>query len=100
MGDFYPLSPYSTADDTWMAWQFNREELQGGMVHAHRRADCYFRSADFVLRGLDPRAKYQITNLETGEKDQQTGEDLMTKGIYIAIKDKPGSVIFKYEKVN
>ena len=26
-GDFYPLGSYSTANDTWMAWQFHRPDL-------------------------------------------------------------------------
>lgn len=49
LGDFYPLTPFSTSGDTWMAWQFDRPDLSAGMVHAFRRADCYFRGADFAL---------------------------------------------------
>ncbi len=100
LGDFYPLTPYTTANDVWMVWQFDRSsDLSGGMVHAHRRGDCYFRSADFALQGLDPAARYQITNLETGQTVKVTGSDLMSKGLRIDIDEKPGAVIIKYEKI-
>ena len=100
LGDFYPLTPYTTGNDVWMVWQFDRSsDMSGGMIHAHRRGDCYFRSADFTLQGLDPAARYQITNLETGQTMKSAGSDLMSKGLRVDIDDKPGSVIIKYEKV-
>lgn len=35
-GDYYPLTPYSRANDVWIAWQFHRSELDTGMVQAFR----------------------------------------------------------------
>jgi alpha-galactosidase len=35
-GDFYPLGSYSTTNDTWMAWQFHRADLNQGVVQVFR----------------------------------------------------------------
>ena len=39
-GDYYPLTPYSTENTIWMAWQFDRPDLGEGFVQAFRRAEC------------------------------------------------------------
>ena len=31
-GDFYPLTSYDLAEDTWMAWQFDHPDLGEGIV--------------------------------------------------------------------
>ena len=36
-GDFCPLTPYRMENDVWMAWQFDRPEVGGGMVQVFRR---------------------------------------------------------------
>src|SRR5439155_22725405 len=41
-GDFYPLLPYTLANDAWMAWQFDRPEAGQGIEHAFRRAQSGF----------------------------------------------------------
>ena len=28
LGDFYPLTPYSLAEDVWLAWQFDRPSMK------------------------------------------------------------------------
>ena len=37
LGDFFPLTPYSLAEDVWLAWQFDRPDLGEGMVQVFRR---------------------------------------------------------------
>src|SRR5260370_4139933 len=41
-GDYYPLTAYSTGDDAWAAWQFDRPESRDGMVQAFRRRESPF----------------------------------------------------------
>ena len=98
LGDFYPLTPYSTSQDTWIAWQFNRKDLDAGMIHAHRRADCYFRSAQFELNDLEFDTTYTVTNLETNQSFNKTGRELMENGLIIEIPQKAAAVIIKYKK--
>ena len=107
LADYYPLTPYSLESDVWMAWQFNApvdSEVNlgvaaGGMVQAFRRADCIYESARFRLRGLEPDARYSITNLDDGQSAEWPGRDLMTQGLLITLADQPGSALFIYKRM-
>lgn len=99
-GDFYPLTPYSLANDVWMAWQFDRPETGEGMVQIFRRDACIFRAADLVLRGLDPDARYRITNLdEPAAVFEMTGANLLEHGLPVEISASPGALVFTYQRV-
>ena len=56
-GDYYPLTSYSLDNSVWMAWQFDRPDLGEGMVQVFRRAEGFYESAHFPLRGLDLEAR-------------------------------------------
>jgi alpha-galactosidase len=98
LGDYYPLTPYSLATDQWIAWQFNRPESGDGAVHAFRRGANPVESQTFHLSGLDPAAQYDVTNFDVAGATAMSGQDLMTKGLTIDIKDKPGSAIILYKR--
>ena len=97
LGDFYPLTPYSLADNTWMAWQFNRPESGDGMVQAFRHAGSDSESITLKLRGLNPKAVYTIANLDAEGTTEMTGQALMEHGLVVVIKNKPGSAIVTYQ---
>ena len=91
LGDYYPLTPYSLNTADWIAWQFDRPELGGGMIaglpaRKEREAGRVFR-----LSGLIPSAKYQVTDLDGGPARKMTGNDLMRRGLSIEIKNQPGA---------
>lgn len=96
-GDFYPLSEYSTADTVWMAWQFDRADLEGGVVQAFRRSNCPYVSAQYKLRALTPDAVYVVSNLDGGET-RMTGKDLMDAGLLVTIPAQRDAVLFTYKK--
>ncbi len=96
--DYYPLTPYSLENDVWMAWQYDCPEIGEGMVQAFRRADCFYESARFKLRGLMPDTHYEVTNLDSGEMIHISGRELGEKGLLIALTDQPGSVIMTYKR--
>ncbi len=98
LGDFYPLTPHSLQEDQWMAWQFDRPEEGDGVVQAFRRADSSFVRADFRLRGLDPAATYEVTNVDVEEAVKVSGKDLMEKGLTVELQDRPGSAMIMYKK--
>jgi alpha-galactosidase len=99
-GDYYPLTAYSTLDDAWMAWQFDRPDLGTGMVQAFRRTESPFQSATFTLRGLDTNADYMVTNIDAPESRQKmTGQQLMQGGLTVLIKEQPGAAIVVYDQV-
>ena len=45
LGDFYPLTSYSTAKDTWMAWQFDCPDTGEGMVQAFAGTSASLKAA-------------------------------------------------------
>jgi alpha-galactosidase len=97
-GDYYPLASYSTRNDAWLAWQFDRPEHGDGMVQAFRRPESPFEAARFKLRGLDPSSRYEIVNLDVSGTKQMTGQELMEQGLGVEIKDQPGSAVLKYAR--
>jgi alpha-galactosidase len=97
-GDFYPLTPYSAEKSAWMAWQYARPDRTAGMVQVFRRAESPFESARLSLRGLDPGARYIVTNPDTGVKSAFMGAELMGKGVPVSIAAKPGAALLIYRK--
>jgi alpha-galactosidase len=99
LGDFYPLTPYSLADDVWMAWQFDRPEVGEGAVQAFRRAGSVYLAASIKLQGLDPAAMYAITNVDAPGTTIMSGRDLAEMGVKVAIDRQPGAAVLIYKKV-
>jgi alpha-galactosidase len=96
-GDFYPLTPYSTAKDAWIAWQFDRPDLGEGMAQAFRRPEAGDDAIRLKLQGLDRKARYVVTNLDEKDTTELTGEELMKTGLTARIESGPGSAIFTYK---
>ena len=72
-GDYYPLSEWNSREDGRLAWQFNRPEQGDGIVQAFRRSDCGEASQTLRLRGLDPAATYEVTNLDEDGSTKVSG---------------------------
>jgi len=98
LGDYYPLTPYSTANDVWIAWQFNRPDLGEGMVQAFRRRESSYEAARLRLRGLEPDAVYAVRDLDLRRGRTYTGKELMDVGLRVEIPKQPGAVILVYRK--
>lgn len=112
-GDYYPILPCSSdADCTtesgnersaafeWAAWQFNRPEQGDGMVQAFRRTMNESSTKDLVLRGLDPTAKYEISDVDSQTTKTASGKDLMQQGLHVEIGARPGAAVFAYKKLH
>jgi alpha-galactosidase len=99
-GDYYPLTPYNLSADNWIAWQFDRPEAKQGMVQAFRRDRSSYESARFKLLGLNPNARYSVTNLDAPEaKLEVSGRELMEIGLLVPIHSQPGSAILRYKQL-
>jgi hypothetical protein len=100
LGDYYPLTPYSQAADTWMGWQFDRPALQGGLVQAFRRSESPAYGYQFHLQGLDPQAQYELKDFDKIGTSVITGSELMDPGISININTRPGSALITYKRID
>jgi alpha-galactosidase len=99
LGDYYPLTPYSRAEDHWLAWQFHRPEMGDGIVQAFRRADCEKATQLLALRAVDPAAKYRVRDLETDTTVEWPGEELATCGLPVTVPSQPGASLLLYGRI-
>jgi len=99
LGDYYPLTPYSIQPDDWIAWQFDRADLRGGVVQAFRHDKNKFPSRVLCLKGLVTSATYEVTNLDGGAPKRMNGKDLIEQGLTVDINTKPGSAVILYKRL-
>jgi len=99
LGDYYPLTPYSIADNTWLAWQFDQPEQGNGIIQAFRRNNSDEQSKTFYLRGVKALSQYEIRNIDEENPTRISGRELKEKGLTVEIKDKPGAVVITYTEV-
>jgi alpha-galactosidase len=98
-GDYYPLTPYSLDASQWIAWQFDLPEKGEGVVQAFRRDKSVYESACFKLSGLDPAARYSVTNLDSGTAKTYSGRELTEKGVTVSVTEQPGDTVLSYSKL-
>jgi alpha-galactosidase len=94
-GDFYPLTPHSVTDDAWIAYQFHREDLRQGLVHAFRRPKSPIETITLKMRGLSPGVSYEVCFEDSGLKQTFTGKEL-GDGLDVTIKNPPGAALITY----
>lgn len=98
-GDFYPLTPSSLADDVTIAWQFDRPDLNSGIIQAFRRPMCSDNSFCVKLQGLDENGTYRLINLDQpNEVVRKTGRELAADGLKIELPAQPCGVVIRYAK--
>jgi len=98
LGDFYPLTDYSTADDAWMAWQYHRPEVGEGVVQAFRRGRAPGEFRMLRLRGLEPEAAYEIENVDTVERYVRSGASLMQEGLPVHLPEPESAAVLLIRK--
>jgi alpha-galactosidase len=82
-----------------MAWQFDCPEKGEGLVQAFRRDKCGSSVARFKLRGLDERAIYIVTDLDTKETRRWPGQKLMQAGLPVTAATRPAALLFRYRTI-
>ena len=98
-GDYYPLTPYSIAEDAWIAWQFHRPEAGEGVIEAFRRPRSQMASMCLKLRGLEARAVYELKDLDRKGTTRMPGRHLMDKGLPVSLARRPAATVITYKRV-
>jgi alpha-galactosidase len=96
-GDFYPLTPWTNAPDAWVAWQFNRPDLEGGIALAFRRQTCPTPSISLRLRGLRAHSLYDVTLIDdahVGTTKRMTTEQM--RNLTVEAPAPRASVLVRY----
>ena len=92
-GDYYPLTAYNRDERRWLAWQFDRPEEGDGVVEAFRREKADGSSTTLRLVGLDPSARYQVTDLDSLKTSTLSGSELVEHGLVVRVVTKPAAVL-------
>ncbi len=100
LGDYYPLTSYSKSRDVWLAWQFDLPEKGEGMVEAFRREQSAYDTARFQLKGLDARARYLVTSLDSGASQKFSGRELTNEGLLVKLTMRPSATVLTYARTD
>jgi alpha-galactosidase len=98
LGDYYPLTEYSTSDEAWAAFQWNRPEEQDGIVLAFRRNRSPESTMNLALHGLEPGADYEVSYEDYGIVTVKSGRELLSS-LALKIPEPAGSLLVKYHRV-
>jgi len=96
VGDFYPLTPWSLAEEDVAAWQYHRPDLCKALVQVFRRSSATMPSEGyrFRLEGLDSAATYTVTDLDAPQKSvRRSGAELMTEGLLVVLPQQPQAAL-------
>ncbi len=96
--DFYPLTEYSTDDDVWAAFQWDRPEERDGIILAFRRVEAPASSIVVRPHGLNPEGDYEFSFEDYGLVVVKTGREFVD-GLSIKIPEAPGSLLIRYHRV-
>lgn len=98
-GDYYPLTPYSLEKNIWIGWEYYRPKTGTGFIQMFRRADATKDSETFRLKGLDPKAKYKITDFDDNRSVVVKGKELLDQGIKLTLPEKSQAQLIRIEKI-
>jgi alpha-galactosidase len=97
-GDYYPLTPWSAAEDVWLAYQFDWPAANQGVVQAFRRPESPYESARLRLAGLDPAATYELKDADQDGSITMGGRELLDQGLLVTLKSRPAAAIITYRR--
>jgi alpha-galactosidase len=97
-GDYYPLTPYSKDRKVWIAWEFVRPDQRDGMIQAFRREDCASAETRLKLYHLKPDARYDFTDLDSGQTTRLSGTEAMTGGLNVGAAAPRTALILTFKQ--
>jgi len=93
-GDFYPVTPYTKANDAFCCTQFDLPEEDRGFVLMLAMPQCEERDFAPTLYVHSPDHLYRFENPLTGETRGYSGSELAEKGFEITLEKRTGAVWF------
>jgi alpha-galactosidase len=93
-GDYYPLTPFHRSDQGWCARQFDRPELERGFIQGIRFPASPDETFTVYPQAMQPLVTYFFENVETGESQEISGEELNRVGFTFALPTRSGAIWF------
>ncbi|MEM8945731.1 MAG: alpha-galactosidase [Planctomycetota bacterium] len=98
-GDFYPLTTCHLRDEGCIAWQYDRPDLDEGLLQVFRRANVSDDSLPLKLRGLDPHSTYTVIDLDSSDEiTTASGIELMSKGFEYPLAGPDTAMLYHYRE--
>jgi alpha-galactosidase len=98
LGDYHPLTDINLDERQWCGWQFHRGDLGQGFAMLFRRAKSAYAAMDLGLRGIEPKADYEVTFADANKKQRMTGAALAK--LRVEINSAPASALIIYRRIN
>ncbi len=119
-GDYYPISysqkafpavasappagqsngtipDYTGSSSVWVGWQFDRPDLNAGLVQGFRRSTTAPAAFSYVLQGLNSAANYLVSDLDSpGVSTKYPGATLMATGLLLNCPSAPCAKVYTY----
>lgn len=93
LGNFWPLTPVTTSEEDWCAWQLHDPEHNGGIVMAFRRAAAP-EAVVLELEEIDGGETYVLRDELTGMTEEVQGSGLQR--MQVETDSQPGVRILSY----
>ncbi len=97
--DFYPLTPVSQENTTWLASQYHKPDDETGMILAFRRAMCPYDRATVTLGGIEAGKTYELTDRDSGLVTTVSGDELLRDGLTLIISERRQSLLITYRTI-
>ena len=98
--DYYPLTPYSLDESTWLAWQYVAYDGNSGIVQVFKRSQSLYETARLQMFGLDADADYVFEDFDGNPEIRCNGKELMEKGLPMTIMENRVSRIMEFRRVD
>lgn len=98
--DYYVLTPWHSPTDTsgWTVFAYADRDSGEAVVTAFRQETSAENSFIAKLPFAEPRASYTLTNEDTGEQLQLSGEKLKSEGLTIILSEPKSSAVWHIKK--
>jgi alpha-galactosidase len=96
--DFYPLTPYSTNLDKWIAYQFHNPKKNSGIVIVFRKEKAEEKTQTIAFHGLLASESYEVKWNDERRIHTISGGDLL-HGLSITLLTAPSSELIEYQLV-
>ena len=98
--DYYVLTPWHSPTDTsgWTVFAYADRNSGEAVVTAFRQETSAENSFIAKLPFAEPRASYTLTNEDTGEQLQLSGEKLKSEGLTIILSEPKSSAVWHIKK--
>ncbi len=98
-GDFYPLTDQSDSFKYWTANQFDRPDLDSGILEVFRKAASDYEKISLHLQELDANASYELEDADSADKLRFSGRELMDAGLSVEIPRQRDCRLFFYRQL-